>query len=93
MPVLRAHVEPPSEAGDGAAAVDRAPTATPFPVGRVAAHALNVRECAGMDCPVVDWLVDGQVVTILEAAGDWFKIRLDDGGEGWVYSKYLEVEK
>jgi uncharacterized protein YgiM (DUF1202 family) len=49
----------------------------------VAVDALNVRSCPMYDerCPATGWLYLGDVVTVLDHRGNWYRI---DGG--WIYA-------
>ncbi len=79
------------------------PTATPIPVlrpggrGRIDAETLNVRAGPGTGHDRIGVLLQGQVVSILEGPQEadgyrWWKIRTEDGLEGWVAQGTDEVE-
>lgn len=47
------------------------------------------------DAPrVADWdiLVTGVGIAVLERRGDWYRIRVKDGVEGWVHWRYVDAE-
>ena len=54
----------------------------------VSAQSLNLRECAGLQCTVIAWLSQGDVLTVQETDYDWIKVTTTAGQNGWVYSKY-----
>jgi len=54
----------------------------------VSAQSLHLRECAGLHCPVVDWLSNGDVLEIQETDQDWINVITPSGQTGWVHSKY-----
>jgi hypothetical protein len=56
----------------------------------VAASRLNLRACAGMDCPRIATLQRNEEVEILAEAEDWTQIKVKrDGSIGWVAMRYL----
>lgn len=54
----------------------------------VSAQSLHVRECAGLHCPVADWLSNGDVLEVLDTDQDWINVITPAGQSGWVHSKY-----
>jgi hypothetical protein len=63
------------------------PSRPPF---YVAASRLNLRACAGMDCPRIATLQRNEEVEILAEAEDWAQIKVKrDGSIGWVAMQYL----
>ncbi len=54
----------------------------------VLAQSLHLRECAGLQCPVLAWLSTGDVLDILDADQDWLNVTTPTGQTGWVHSKY-----
>ncbi len=59
----------------------------------VTASALNVRKEATKDSEVVGSLKKNDIVIILEAKGEWSKIQVSEGVEGWINNKYTTNEK
>lgn len=60
-----------------------------FPVAKVNVDFLNIRlQASGDSMKVADPLKKGSPLKILEAKGDWYKVRAEV--EGWVSSKYVE---
>lgn len=57
---------------------------------RVTATSLNVRSGPGTQNAVVASVPKDGVVTVLEEQGEWCRVRLSDGREGWAAAKYLE---
>lgn len=64
------------------------PTATPYPTCAVTATSLNVRACAGVECPVSDYLQSGDIATIHETSNNWLSISTTSGVSGWIHSTY-----
>ena len=63
------------------------------PVLYVAASRLNLRGCAGMDCPKISVLEQNEAVEKLGEMDDWFEVIVKrDGRRGWVTSRYLSLE-
>lgn len=50
----------------------------------VKAQLANFREGAGTSMKILRVLRRGARLEILEERNDWFRVRLDDGQEGWV---------
>jgi len=47
---------------------------------------VNVREGPGLDYNIVKKLDQGEKIVFLLEQGDWYKVSLDNGTYGWVYS-------
>lgn len=63
------------------------------PVFYVSASRLNLRGCAGMDCPKISVLEQNEAVEKLGEMDDWFEVIVKrDGRRGWVTSRYLSPE-
>ena len=45
---------------------------------------INVRGGAGMDYPIIAKVKEGEHFSVLENAGEWIKIQVNDEKEGWV---------
>ena len=67
--------------------VSPSPTATPT-ICTVTADALHLRACAGTHCTVLDWLEQGEELTILATNADWIQVQTQTGKMGWVKGKY-----
>lgn len=84
--------------GETPAAVLVTPTPTPQ-VATVASWGLRVRACPGVACAVVDWLHQGDRVTLAgqpvrtNDGGTWAPVRTTAGLAGWVNAKYLNLER
>ncbi|MCI0548771.1 MAG: SH3 domain-containing protein [Candidatus Rokubacteria bacterium] len=64
-----------------------APPPPPAPARRVVqikTDQANLRESPGTRGKVIRVLRKGTKLTVLEAREQWFRVRLDDGREGWV---------
>lgn len=57
--------------------------------GSVIADSLNVRSLNNTSAPVITKLSQGNEITILASDGEWYKIRLSDGTEGFVSAQYV----
>jgi hypothetical protein len=69
------------------------PPAVSRPVYYVSASRLNLRGCAGMDCPKISVLEQNEAVEKLGEMDDWFEVIVTrDGRRGWVTSRYLSPE-
>ncbi|AAM24136.1 uncharacterized protein YgiM (DUF1202 family) [Caldanaerobacter subterraneus subsp. tengcongensis MB4] len=60
-------------------------------VGKVTGNYVNVRTEGSLSGSVITQVSKDEVVTVLEKQGDWYRIRLSDGREGWIYGEYLSV--
>jgi len=54
---------------------------------------LNVRGGPGTGYAVVGTVHNGDRLQVLGSSGDWYKIKLPDGGTGWVAGWLVDVEK
>ena len=52
---------------------------------------LILRQKASKSSDMVTKLKQGTGVTILSQSGDWSRVRLEDGTEGYVVTRYLKV--
>lgn len=74
-----------------------APTATRTPIavtGTITSEGrLNVRTLPATDAPIILKLDPGAVVdvTARTLAGDWLRVRLEDGSRGWVAAEFLQL--
>jgi hypothetical protein len=50
---------------------------------------LNVRDCPSSGCAEIGKVVPGDVLIQKGIEGNWYKVQLDDGSEGWIYGKYV----
>lgn len=53
---------------------------------------IMLRTGAGNDFRILDSLVTGNAVELLETQGDWARVRTRAGDEGWVPTQYLQDE-
>jgi SH3 domain protein len=49
----------------------------------------NLRAGAGVDQPVVGSVAPGERLEVLGSAGQWARVRREDGSSGWLSSSYL----
>ena len=70
-----------------------APSSASVPRGGIVVNCggLNVRMGPGTDYPIIGGLVPGAAISIIEKAGDWWKIRYN-GGEAYVSGKYIDTD-
>jgi SH3 domain protein len=54
---------------------------------------ISVREGNGPDYKIIGVIESGQEVEVISTNGDWAKVRLLNGREGWLNSKYLTAWK
>jgi len=52
-----------------------------------------IRTGQGTDYKIITVVSDGTEVALLEMDGDWVRIQLDNGKEGWTLKRYLSDEK
>ena len=53
---------------------------------------LNIRQEPSTDAAVVGKASKGSSVTLIEqTSDDWWKVKTDDGQEGYAYSRYLKA--
>jgi curli biogenesis system outer membrane secretion channel CsgG len=60
------------------------PPPPPLPTTQVVWDSVNLRKGPGTSYKVVGNLKKGTSLKILEANGDWLRVRLEDGSTGWV---------
>ncbi|WP_297635735.1 SH3 domain-containing protein [uncultured Clostridium sp.] len=62
-------------------------------VGQVANISANlrVRTAPNTNCSVIGYLLNGQNVNITGKQGNWYRIKLDNGNTGYVYSSYINI--
>jgi len=53
---------------------------------------ITFRTGPGTDRKILSLLRSGQAVAVLQPEGDWAKVRLQNGKEGWVLQRYLSGE-
>ncbi|WP_228728276.1 SH3 domain-containing protein [Brevibacillus composti] len=56
----------------------------------IAVDQLNIRSTPGTDNPIIGTLAKGMRLSILAQQKDWTKVKLANGQEGWVHSKYTD---
>ncbi|HYG58947.1 MAG TPA: SH3 domain-containing protein, partial [Symbiobacteriaceae bacterium] len=59
-------------------------------IAEVNTDALNVRQEPSTSAPVLALIKEGDQVRLNEVVGDWWRIRLPDGTEGWVMGTYMK---
>lgn len=60
-------------------------------VGIVTGNDVNVRNEAGLSGSIITQLIKNTIVTVLDKQNGWYKIKLSDGREGWIYGEYLTL--
>ncbi|HCD09691.1 MAG TPA: peptidoglycan endopeptidase [Thermoanaerobacter sp.] len=61
-------------------------------VGTVTGSRVNVRSAASLSASIITQLAKNTVVDVLGKQNDWYKVRLSNNKEGWIYSQYLAVK-
>ena len=61
--------------------------------GVVVATSLNIRLGARTDRPIVAKVEKGTKMTIVDALGDWYKVKLSDGTVGWASAAYISIDE
>jgi hypothetical protein len=54
---------------------------------------LNIRKGPGTDQPIVGKAAHHEIITVISQSNDWSLVKTDNGEEGYVYSRYLEMAK
>jgi uncharacterized protein YgiM (DUF1202 family) len=68
-----------------------ATTTEALPQLRVKARTLNLRQEASKNSTLITTLASGDILTQLEEpAGDWVRVRTDEGMVGYVFYSYVE---
>lgn len=60
-------------------------------VGKITGNYVNVRTQGSLSGSVIARLNWNDTVTVLDKENGWYKIKLSDGREGWVFGEYLSV--
>ena len=84
----------PTVPPEATAAPTPAPTVTvPIP-SLTTGGGLRMRSGPGTDYEVLTFLAEGQEVNVLgrDETGEWLKISLDSGEEGWVAAEFVDVD-
>lgn len=58
----------------------------------ITASSLNVRNTFSSTATVISKVSSGQEVTVVETKDGWYKIKLDNGKEGWISSSYAQLK-
>lgn len=83
----------PTVPPEATAAPSPAPTVTVPVASRTTGGGLRMRSGPGTNYQVLLLLAEGQEVDVLgrDEAGEWLKISLDSGEEGWVAAEFVDV--
>jgi hypothetical protein len=88
---------PDAQATPGAEATEAAtPTPEPEPVliaTVTSANGARVRSGPGTDFEQIGGLARNATVVVLEVTGDWLRVQLDDGREGWVSAGLVVISE
>ena len=84
----------PTVPPEATAAPTAVPTVTVPIASRTTGGGLRMRSGPGTDYEVLTFLAEGQEVNVLgrDETGEWLKISLDSGEEGWVAAEFVEVD-
>ncbi|MGI6607163.1 MAG: SH3 domain-containing protein [Peptococcia bacterium] len=67
------------------------PTPAPPSSGvKVIGNAVNVRQWASLDAPVIGQVNAGDMLAVLNYQNSWYNVRLSDGNTGWVINWYVQ---
>ena len=69
------------------------PAAARADMVRVTVSLANVRARPGTHYRIVSSVTKGTLLTVVDQDKGWWKVRLDDGREGWIYKKAARREK
>lgn len=58
---------------------------------KVTASKANIRSGPGMEYKVIDWARKGRLLEFIEKKGEWVKVGLKRGKEGWIYDKLVSI--
>jgi CRP-like cAMP-binding protein/uncharacterized protein YraI len=83
----------PTVPAEATAALTPVPTVTVPISSRTTGGGLRMRSGPGTNYKVLLFLAEGQEVDVLgrDEAGEWLKISLDSGEEGWVTAEFVDV--
>ncbi|NIO72780.1 MAG: SH3 domain-containing protein, partial [Anaerolineae bacterium] len=84
----------PTVPPEATAAPTPVPTVTVPIASRTTGGGLRMRSGPGTDYEVLTLLAEGQEVNVLgrDETGEWLKISLDSGEEGWVAAEFVDVD-
>jgi len=84
----------PTVPPEATAAPTPVPTVTVPIASRTTGGGLRMRSGPGTDYEVLTFLAEGQEVNVLgrDETGEWLKISLDSGEEGWVAAEFVDVD-
>ena len=74
---------------DDRSQIDQAPPSEAWVVSFEADPCLNVRSGPNLDDARIDCMEPGLELIVVGESGIWRKVRLLDGREGWVSSRFL----
>lgn len=63
-----------------------------FPTGMIIPATANLRNAPHTKAMVISTVFGRQPVSITGENGLWYKVRLDDGPEGWIYKTYIVTD-
>lgn len=82
---------PGSLAEPSTPSIPDSPVAGQYPSAvQVIANAVNVRQWASLDAPVIEQVNTGDSFTVLSYQNSWYNVRLADGRTGWVINWYVQ---
>lgn len=58
-----------------------------------ASQSLHLRSEPSEHAHVVEWLLTGERIHVIEPGGEWWKVRTISGLEGYARARYLQEEK
>lgn len=61
--------------------------------GMVVGHAVNLRADPNWAAVVIEVLNQGCMLKVLEIQHQWYRVRLSEGGKGWIYKDYVTTQQ
>ncbi len=64
---------------------------SPSTTGVITGDGVNLRSRADTSARIISVLNRGSAVVILQTAGSWYHVQLQDGIQGWIYNRYINA--
>lgn len=61
--------------------------------GKITGNNVNLRKGPGMGYGVISQMNKGDVLTVTEPSGSWYKVKTSGGTVGWVSSSYISLDQ
>lgn len=53
-------------------------------------HTVDLKEQPSQSSNIVDQVLNGSAVELVDRSGDWFQVKMEDGSEGYIPNKYIQ---